>query len=100
MCAEASELKEVRKDLERYVAFKHVIRNSSFDFAQALIEHREQCLLNLLDEEDVAWRRRVEILEAIARAEGISLEGTESLQDALDVIAERETERRRDGARQ
>jgi len=87
--SKADEFKTVLDQLNDHVGFRQRRGDASFDLARALIGHRAQCLLNLLDEEDRAWQHRVEILDRIAEAHGISLEGQDTLRDVLQVLSER-----------
>jgi len=94
MMQKADEFKNVLDQLNDHVGFRQRRGDETFDLSRALIGHRAQCLLNLLDEEDRAWQHRVEILDRIAEAHGISLEGQDTLRDVLQVLSERERGRR------
>ncbi len=94
MCAGSSDFTEILNQLKNYVDYRHRRGHANFDLGEALIAHRAQCMQNLLDEEDRAWQRRIEVLDAIAQAHGISLEGEDSLRNVLQILSERERLRR------
>jgi len=94
--SKADEFNIVLDQLKDHVGFRQRRGDSTYDLARALIGHRAQCLLNLLDEEDDTWKRRVEVLDRIAEAHGISVDGQDSLHDVLKVLSERDRQRRSD----
>ncbi len=94
MCASASEFNDILRQMTDYVAYRHRRGDTAYDLGQAVLAHRAQCLHNLLDEEEDAWRHRVEVLDAIAQAHGISLEGEDTLREVVIIISDRERVRR------
>jgi hypothetical protein len=93
MCANASEFQEVLRGLREYVALRRR-QGHTFTLEQAIVGHRARCLLNLLDDEDEMWKRRVVVLEEIAAAEGVSLAGQDTLDSVMEILAERFRQRR------
>jgi hypothetical protein len=91
--ANASEFQEALRSLREYVALRRRLGHE-FTIEQAIIGHRARCLLNLLDDEDDSWRRRVVMLDEIASAEGVSLAGQDTLASVMEILAERHRQRR------
>jgi hypothetical protein len=80
-------------ELERYAAFRRRL-GEAFDFGDALLGHREQCLVNLLDDEDDGWVQRVRHLDEIAQRREVWLGEARPLRAVLDELSERERRRR------
>jgi hypothetical protein len=88
-------IETVRKQLADYVALRHRLGESTFTFADALIGHRQRCLLNLVDDGDDAWAERVRAMDILAKSNGISLEFETTIRTGMDRLSERERDRTR-----
>ncbi|MGH7207471.1 MAG: hypothetical protein ACREI2_14825 [Nitrospiraceae bacterium] len=95
---QAEMLAQIEDELADYAAFRTRIYGGHYDFRDALLAHRDQCLSNLLASEDSAWADRVRLIDAIADAKGIWLGDDARLADALDEIGRRDSKRDEDEA--
>jgi hypothetical protein len=90
----ADELEVLEKELAEYVDLRRRLGNAEFRFADALIGHRRQAILNLTDSEDLMWADRLRLIDRLAERKGIPLSEERGLRFVLDEIAERERRRR------
>jgi hypothetical protein len=90
----ADELEVLEKEIAEYVALRRRLGNADFRFADALIGHRRQAILNLTDSEDLMWADRLRLIDRLAERKGIPLSWARGLRFVLDEIAERERKRR------
>jgi hypothetical protein len=90
----ADELEVLEKELAEYVDLRRRLGNADFRFADALIDHRRQAIINLSDSEDLMWADRLRLIDRLAERKGIPLSEERGLRFVLDEIAERERRRR------
>jgi hypothetical protein len=87
------DLEALEKELASYVDVRRVA-NPDFRFADALIGHRRQAIVNLADSEDLMWADRLRLIDRLAERKGIPLSEERGLRFVLDEINERERKRR------
>jgi hypothetical protein len=90
----ADELETLEKELAEYVDLRRRLGNADFRFADALIGHRRQVIVNLADSEDLMWADRLRLIDRLAERKGIPLSEERGLRFVLDEINERERRRR------
>jgi hypothetical protein len=90
----ADELEVLEKELAEYVDLRRRLGNADFRFADALIGHRRQAIVNLAESEDLMWADRLRLIDRLAERKGIPLSEERGLRFVLDEIAERERRRR------
>jgi len=89
-----AELRALEEELEGYARFRRRMGDDGFRLTEAVACHREQCMVNLLADEDEIWAERVRLLDALAERRNIPMPGARPLRYALDEISERERQRR------
>jgi hypothetical protein len=80
----ADALEELEAELVKYTGFRRKYGEPDYTFAQGLIEHRRQALLNMRDDRDPMWLTRNGLLEKLADRKGIDLSSEPSVNDMLD----------------